>query len=103
MTADQFANDRDESAAIDRVGSSSVHDLDPYEVRVLGCLIEKEATTPDVYPLTLNSLRNACNQSTSRDPVVAFTEAQIDQALTSLRGRGLSRTVHSTANRATKF
>jgi uncharacterized protein YceH (UPF0502 family) len=82
---------------------ASIHDLDPYEVRVLGCLIEKEATTPDVYPLTLKGLRSACNQSTSRDPVVAFTEAQIDRTLTSLRGRGLTRTVHSTSNRATKF
>jgi uncharacterized protein len=103
MTADESAIDRDESAAIDRVGSSSVHDLDPYEVRVLGCLIEKEATTPDVYPLTLNGLRSACNQSTSRDPVVAFTDLEIEQALTSLRLRGLTRTVHSTSNRATKF
>jgi uncharacterized protein len=82
---------------------SVVHDLDPSEVRVLGCLIEKEATTPDVYPLTLNSLRSACNQSTSRDPVVAFTDLEIEQALTSLRGRGLTRTVHSTSNRAIKF
>jgi uncharacterized protein YceH (UPF0502 family) len=84
-------------------GPASVHDLDPYELRVLGCLIEKEATTPDVYPLTLNGLRNACNQSTSRDPVVAFTDGEIERALTSLRGRGLTRTVHSTSNRATKF
>jgi uncharacterized protein len=81
----------------------TVHDLDPYEVRVLGCLIEKEATTPDVYPLTLNGLRNACNQSTSRDPVVTYTDPEIDRALTSLRGRGLTRTVHSTSNRATKY
>ena len=84
-------------------GPASVHDLDPYEVRILGCLIEKEATTPDVYPLTLNSLRHACNQSTSRDPVVAYTDLEIERALTSLRGRGLTRTVHSTSNRATKF
>jgi uncharacterized protein YceH (UPF0502 family) len=98
MTADESAIDRDESA-IDSGG----HDLDPYEVRVLGCLIEKEATTPDVYPLTLNSLRGACNQSTSRDPVVAFTDLEIERALTSLRGRGLTRTVHSTSNRAVKF
>src|SRR5262245_28158164 len=84
-------------------GPLSVRDLDPYEVRVLGCLIEKEATTPDVYPLTLNGLRGACNQSTSRDPVVAYTDAEIDRALTSLRARGLTRTVHSTSNRATKY
>lgn len=78
-------------------------DLTPQEVRVLGCLVEKEATTPDNYPLTLNSLRNACNQSTSRDPVVDYGELEIEQALKSLRERGLTRTVHSTSNRATKF
>ena len=102
MTADESAIGRDQSA-IDRVGLPSVDDLDTYEVRVLGCLIEKEATTPDVYPLTLNSLRSACNQSTSRDPVVAFTDPEIERALASLRGRGLTRTVHSTSNRAIKF
>ena len=78
-------------------------DLTPQEVRVLGCLVEKEATTPDAYPLTLNSLRNACNQSTSRDPVVAYTDLDVEQALASLRSRGLTRTVHSTSNRATKY
>jgi uncharacterized protein YceH (UPF0502 family) len=98
MTADESAIDAVESAT-----DPVVHDLDPYEVRVLGCLIEKEATTPDVYPLTLNSLRSACNQSTSRDPVVAYTDPEIERALTSLRGRGLTRTVHSTSNRAVKF
>ena len=102
MTADESAIGRDQSA-IDRVGLPSVDDLDTYEVRVLGCLIEKEATTPDVYPLTLNSLRSTCNQSTSRDPVVAFTDPEIERALASLHGRGLTRTVHSTSNRAIKF
>jgi uncharacterized protein YceH (UPF0502 family) len=80
-----------------------VGDLSPQELRVLGCLIEKEATTPDNYPLTLNSLRNACNQSTSREPVVDYAEHEIEQALGSLRTRGLTRTVHSTSNRSTKF
>jgi uncharacterized protein YceH (UPF0502 family) len=97
MTAD------DSLSATQRVGPASVHDLDSHEVRILGCLIEKEATTPDVYPLTLNSLRHACNQSTSRDPVVSYVDAEIEQALISLRGRGLTRTVHSTSNRAIKF
>jgi uncharacterized protein YceH (UPF0502 family) len=78
-------------------------DLTPQEVRVLGCLVEKEATVPDTYPLTLNSLRTACNQSTSRDPVVAYGEREIELALVSLRERGLTRTVHSTSNRATKY
>ncbi len=80
-----------------------VGELSPQELRVLGCLIEKQATTPDNYPLTLNSLRNACNQSTSREPVVDYTEHEIEQALGSLRTRGLTRTVHSTSNRSTKF
>jgi uncharacterized protein YceH (UPF0502 family)/predicted SnoaL-like aldol condensation-catalyzing enzyme len=79
------------------------HDLSPEEVRVLGCLVEKEATVPDSYPLTLNSLRTACNQSTSRDPVVSYDDHTVERALTSLRERGLTRTVHSTSNRATKF
>jgi uncharacterized protein YceH (UPF0502 family) len=78
-------------------------DLTAEEARVLGCLVEKEATTPDAYPLTVNSLRNACNQSTSRDPVMSLTDRDVERALASLRERGLTRTVHSTSNRATKF
>jgi uncharacterized protein YceH (UPF0502 family) len=79
------------------------HDLSPEEVRVLGCLVEKEKTVPDSYPLTLNSLRTACNQSTSRDPVVSYDDHTLEQALAALRARGLTRTVHSTSNRATKY
>lgn len=78
-------------------------DLEPEEVRVLGCLIEKEATTPDVYPLTLNSLRLACNQSSSRSPVVSYDDATVQGALQTLRERGLTRIVHSVHNRATKY
>ena len=54
-----------------------MHDLSPEEVRVLGCLLEKQRTTPDVYPLTLNALRSACNQATNRDPVVHYDEEAI--------------------------
>src|SRR5919204_6200535 len=54
---------------------------DAVEIRVLGCLIEKQRTTPDVYPLTLNSLRLACNQSTNRDPVVDYDENAIRSAI----------------------
>jgi uncharacterized protein YceH (UPF0502 family) len=54
---------------------------DPVEIRVLGCLVEKQRTTPDVYPLTLNSLRLACNQSTNRDPVVDYDENTIRGAI----------------------
>ena len=78
-------------------------DLTAEEARVLGCLIEKESTTPDYYPLTLNGLRTACNQSTSRDPVVSYTDLDVERALASLRERGLTRTVHSASNRAVKY
>mgnify|MGYP006326553953 FL=1 len=57
------------------------------EMRVLGCLVEKQRTTPDAYPLTLNSLRLACNQSTNRDPVVDYDEAIIRKALGELGRR----------------
>jgi len=68
-------------------------DLSPEEVRVLGCLVEKERTTPEQYPLTTNALRNACNQKSNRDPVVDYLERTVDQAMLSLRERGYARTV----------
>jgi hypothetical protein len=64
--------------------------LDPVEVRVLGALLEKEATTPEYYPLSLNSLVNACNQKSNRDPVVNYDEADVQDALDRLRERKLS-------------
>jgi len=63
-------------------------DADPVELRVLGCLIEKQRTTPDVYPLSLNALRLACNQSTNRDPVVDYDEQTIRRGLDGLARRG---------------
>src|SRR5437879_5611704 len=78
-------------------------ELTAEEVRVLGCLVEKEAATPQSYPLTLNALVNACNQLTGRDPVVAYDERTVEQALHSLRERGLTRIVHSRSNRVPKF
>ena len=63
-------------------------DADPAELRVLGCLIEKQRTTPDVYPLSLNALRLACNQATNRDPVVDYDEPTIRSALDGLARRG---------------
>jgi len=63
--------------------------LSPEEARVLGCLIEKEMTTPDLYPLTLNSLINACNQKSNRNPVVTYDEATILQALDLLKNKDL--------------
>ena len=52
-------------------------DADAVEIRILGCLVEKQRTTPDQYPLSLNALRLACNQATNRDPVVDYDEAEI--------------------------
>lgn len=60
------------------------------EVRVLGCLLEKEATTPEYYPLSLNALTNACNQKSNRDPVVAYDEATVEEALDGLRAKGMA-------------
>src|ERR1700761_7204563 len=78
-------------------------DLDPVEVRILGCLIEKQRTTPDQYPLSLNSLRLACNQSTNRDPVVDYDEATIRRALDRLGRRGWTRLASGPGSRAAKF
>jgi uncharacterized protein len=78
-------------------------DLGPVEVRVLGCLIEKQRTTPDQYPLSLNALRLACNQSTSRDPVVDYDDATIRAALDRLGDRGWTRLASGPASRAAKF
>lgn len=77
--------------------------LDPVEIRVLGCLIEKQRTTPDAYPLTLNALRLACNQSTNRDPVVDYDEATVRDAAQSLGRRRLARLASGHTTRATKY
>jgi len=76
-------------------------DLDAVEVRVLGCLIEKQRTTPDVYPLSLNALRAACNQATNRDPVVDYDEATIRDALHRLGRRRWTR--FASGARAAKY
>ena len=73
------------------------------QVRVLGCLLEKERATPDNYPLTMNALLSACNQSTNRNPVVSFNEATVDSAIANLRAAGLVRVVYSRSNRAEKY
>lgn len=77
--------------------------LDPAEIRVLGCLVEKQRTTPDAYPLTLNALRLACNQSTNRDPVLAYDEATVRDAAQSLGRRRLARLASGHTTRATKY
>ena len=76
--------------------------LSATEIRVLGCLLEKQRTTPDMYPLTLNALRLACNQSTNRDPVVEYDDAIIRDALHHLERRGFTR-LASGRGRAPKY
>jgi uncharacterized protein len=78
-------------------------DADAVELRVLGCLIEKQRTTPDVYPLSLNSLRLACNQATNRDPVVEYDEATVRAGLERLSRRGWTRLASGPGSRAIKY
>jgi uncharacterized protein YceH (UPF0502 family) len=78
-------------------------DLSPVEIRVLGSLLEKQRTTPDAYPLTLNGLRLACNQSTNREPVLELDEDEIRAALDRLRRRGFTRLASGHGSRAPKF
>jgi uncharacterized protein YceH (UPF0502 family) len=77
-------------------------ELTAEEGRVLGALVEKELTTPQGYPLTDNALVAACNQTTSRDPVVSYDVATVRVAVRSLREQGLLRTVHRTGERSDK-
>jgi len=77
--------------------------LNPTEVRVVGALIEKQVTTPEYYPLTLNALRQACNQLSNREPVVAFDEKTVAWALESLRDRKLIRVVTTADGRVPKY
>ncbi len=78
-------------------------DLSAAELRVLGCLLEKQRTTPDAYPLSLNALRLAANQSTNRDPVVEYDDAAIRDALHRLERRGLARLASGAGSRAAKY
>ena len=77
--------------------------LTPTEVRVLGALIEKQITTPEYYPLTLNALTAACNQKNNRNPVSAYTESEIDAALFSLRDKNLAYVFHGSTSRVPKY
>jgi uncharacterized protein YceH (UPF0502 family) len=78
-------------------------ELSAAETRVLGCLLEKQRTTPDAYPLSLNALRLACNQSTNRDPVVDYDDAVIRDALHRLERRGYARLASGAGSRAPKY
>jgi uncharacterized protein YceH (UPF0502 family) len=77
--------------------------LSASETRVLGCLLEKQRTTPDAYPLSLNALRLACNQSTNRDPIVDYDEAVVRDAVHRLERRGYARLASGAGSRAAKY
>ena len=77
--------------------------LDEIEVRVLGALLEKEITTPDYYPLSLNALINACNQKSNRDPVMVLDESAVRQALVSLNEKSLAGHATSADSRVSKY
>ena len=77
--------------------------LDADEVRVLGSLLEKEVTTPEYYPLSLNALLNACNQKSNRDPVVYFDEDTVERALYTLRDKGLLLNITGAGSRVAKY
>ncbi|HEY4305084.1 MAG TPA: YceH family protein [Gemmatimonadaceae bacterium] len=78
-------------------------ELSATEVRILGALVEKQATTPDVYPLSLNALTNACNQTTNRDPVMELTEDAIRWAVNNLRQQSMVRAIQRADARVMKF
>jgi uncharacterized protein len=77
--------------------------LSPAEARVLGCLMEKERTTPENYPMSLNSLMTACNQSTNREPVVSYDEKVVEEALSALREKKLVSMIHLAGARVQKY
>ena len=77
--------------------------LSPNEARVLGALVEKEITTPDYYPMTLNALTAACNQKSNRDPVLALSEQDVVQAFDEARKKALARMVEAGASRVPKY
>lgn len=77
--------------------------LTPEEARVLGCLVEKEITLPDYYPMTLNALVTACNQTTNRDPIVRYDERAVQRALESMQSHGYAFEVNIVGGRALKY
>src|SRR5512138_3403403 len=77
--------------------------LDAIEIRVLGCLLEKQQTTPEYYPMTLNALIAACNQKSNRDPVVAYDEDAVSLALDTLKHKGFAVNITGGSNRVPKY
>ena len=78
-------------------------ELDTVEARVLGCLIEKEITTPEYYPMTLNALINACNQKSNREPVVTFEEDDVSEGIDRLRQKQLVSSLTGGGNRVPQY
>jgi hypothetical protein len=78
-------------------------ELTPVETRVLGCLLEKEWLTPENYPLSLNGLAAACNQSTNREPVTSYDEKTVEAGVTALREKKLASVIHGAGSRVQKF
>ena len=85
------------------MATATQHRLSPVELRVLGCLLEKQRTTPDQYPLSLNSLRLACNQSSNREPVMSLDEDEVRDAVHSLSSAGWVRLASGAGSRAAKY
>jgi len=79
------------------------YNLSAVETRILGCLLEKERVTPENYPLSLNGLAAACNQSTNRDPVVSFDEKNVEEALFTLREKKLATVIFGAGSRVQKY
>jgi len=77
--------------------------LSEIEVRVIGCLVEKQLTTPEYYPLTLNALVAACNQKSNRDPVVSYADGVVNEALDSLRDKNLVYVFYGSTSRVVKY
>jgi uncharacterized protein YceH (UPF0502 family) len=77
--------------------------LNPFEIRVLGSLIEKQITTPEYYPLTVNALIAACNQKNNRNPVTSFNEGDVEDALYTLRDKNLAYVFHGSTSRVPKY
>jgi uncharacterized protein YceH (UPF0502 family) len=79
-------------------------ELTAAQARVVGCLLEKELTTPEAYPMTLNAVTTACNQTSNRDPVVHWEAQEVETTLLALKAKGLARVVHpGSGERATKY
>ncbi|MCW8357270.1 MULTISPECIES: YceH family protein [Marinomonas] len=81
----------------------SYHEVNFIEMRIIGCLMEKEITTPDQYPLSVNALVNACNQKSNRDPVTQLSELDVQDALDALVSRGLVTEINASNSRVSKY